>query len=134
MDVKTVRTDYGTYTIHRDAPHPDHPYLIFLAGGPGISAKAEQAFITPYLREQVNLLWFDQLGNAGAPAHSPELITWRNAARDIAHLVRVEIGAPVHVLAHCAGLLTLNSILHIDRSVVHSATIIAPEGSVVAFK
>jgi pimeloyl-ACP methyl ester carboxylesterase len=133
-EVKTVRTDHGTYTIHRDAPNPGLPYLIFLAGGPGFGSAAERLFLSPFLREQVNFLWFDQLGTAEAPAHAPELITWRNLVADVAQLIREEVGAPVHILAHCAGLLTVNELVRSHRELIRGVTVVAPEGSVVGFK
>src|SRR6478736_5766786 len=115
MDVKRVRTEFGTYTVRHHAPHPDRPHVIFLSGGPGISGEGEQRFLTPYLENEVNLLWFDQLGNARAPAHAPEMITWRNVASDIAGIIRQEVGGPVHVVAHCAGFLTLHEIVRDHR-------------------
>lgn len=134
MQEKTIRTEFGTYAVRRHAPHPDRPWVIFIPGGPGISGEGEQRFLTPYLEREANLLWFDQLGNARAPAHDPGMITFRNAAADIAGLVRQEVDGPVHVIAHCAGFLTLHEIVREHRDVVSGATVIAPEANNEAFR
>jgi pimeloyl-ACP methyl ester carboxylesterase len=122
----TISTQYGTYTVHRDAPHRAAPYALFLAGGPGLSVAPERELLSPALRRHVNLLWLDQLGSAGAPAITPDLITWPNVADDLATIIRSETDGAVHLIAHSGGSLASFHLFQRHPDTVRSVTWSAP--------
>ncbi|HET7041454.1 MAG TPA: alpha/beta hydrolase [Gemmatimonadales bacterium] len=126
---KSIRTASGSYTIHHASGAKGLPIGVFFSGGPGLSVAPERRHLEPLLRPHLDMIWFDQLGNAEAPAHSPESVTWRNLVDDAAHIIRQEAGGPVHVIAHCAGVFASHGLVASHRELVRSATLISPEGN-----
>src|SRR5689334_9029332 len=105
MEIRSFRTSSANYKIYCNTIDPKQPYSVFIHGGPGFNAYGERHVLGPLFHEKLNFLWFDTLGCAESPAHSPEQITWDNQIKDISEIIREVAKKPVHLIGHCLGAL-----------------------------
>lgn len=130
MQTRQLRTDAACYTIYINDLAPTHPFTIFLHGGPGYNCSGELQVLWPLLAPQLNLAWFDLVGCAGAPAHTPDHIGWKPQLDDVCTIIRSLDRGAVNVIGHCLGAEITHDLMRTDPALVRSVTWYSPVRSV----